>query len=166
MARPGKNNPFLSGFVLGLFAGLGLSVVVALLVTRNNPFTGGSPAQDASSASTASAPVEAPKYEFYQTLPEGGPGTMPPATPPSPIYFLQAGAYGNAAEADQVKARLALMGFEAKILSAQEGEKLLHKVRIGPYQGLDELNTARARLTQNGVDTILVKIAPQQQEKP
>jgi cell division protein FtsN len=169
MAGPGKKNPFLSGFLLGLFAGLALAITVALLVTRNNPFAGGSAVQDAdgtSSSTAPAAPAEAPKYEFYQALPEGQPGTMPAAAPSVPTYFLQAGAYGNAAEADQVKARLALLGFEASILSAQEGETTLHKVRIGPFKGLDELNSARARLTQNGVDTILVKIAPQQQEKP
>lgn len=166
MASSGKKNPFLNGFLVGLFVGLGLSVVVALLVTRNSPFTGGSPAQDVGSAPPAAPPVEAPKYDFYQALPEGQPGAMPAATTPGPVYFLQAGAYGNAAEADQVKARLALLGFEARILSAQEGEAMLHKLRIGPYKSLDELNTARARLTQSGVETILVKIAPQQQEKP
>jgi cell division protein FtsN len=167
MANSGKKNPFLSGFLLGLFAGLGLSIVVALLVTRNNPFTGGSPAHDAGSAQPASPPTEAPKYEFYQALPEGQPGATPSPAPPTPVYFLQAGAYGNAADADQVKARLALLGFEARILlPTQDGESALYRIRIGPYKSLDELNSARARLTQSGMETILVKIAPQQQEKP
>jgi cell division protein FtsN len=66
-----------------------------------------------------------------------------------------------------LKARLALLGFEAKVLSEQEGEKTLHKVRIGPYKSLDELNIARTRLTQGGMETILVKISPStQQEQP
>jgi len=160
MAGAGKKNPFLSGFLLGLFAGLALAVVVALLVTRSNPFTS-VPAPGARSAEPAGQPAEAPKYEFYQTLPGGTPGALPAA----PAYFLQAGAYGNAADAEQTKARLALLGFEAKILSVQEGDGVLHKVRIGPYTGLDELNSARARLTQNNVETILIKIAPPQQEK-
>jgi cell division protein FtsN len=161
MAGTGKKNPFLSGFLVGLFAGLGLAVTVAVLVTRNDPFVGKTPAQGAGSPSPA-APAEAPKYEFYQSLPEGQPGSAPAV----PAYFLQAGAYGNAADADQVKARLALLGYEARILSVQEGEKALHKVRIGPYKSLDELNTTRTRLTQSGVETMLVKIAPQQEEKP
>lgn len=164
MAGAGKKNPFLSGFLLGLFAGLALAVMVALLVTRSNPFTS-APARGARSAEPAGQPAEAPKYEFYQALPGNQPGAMPPAAPASPVYFLQAGAYGNASDADQIKARLALLGFEAKILSAQEGDAMLHKVRIGPYAGLDELNSARTRLTQNGVETMLIKIAPPQQEK-
>lgn len=169
MTGSGKKNPFLSGFLLGLFAGLALAVTVAVLVMRNNPFTGGSPAQDAGSASPvapATTPADAPKYEFYQALPGDKAPAMPGTAAAGPAYFLQAGAYGNAADADQLKARLALLGFEAKILSVQEGETLLHKVRAGPYKNLDELNSARARLMQNGVETILVKIAQPQEEKP
>lgn len=164
MAGTGKKNPFLNGFLVGLFAGLALAVTVAVLVTRNNPFVEKPPAQSTGASSPAS-PAEAPKYEFYQALPEGQAGSAPAAAATATVYFLQAGAYGNAADADQVKARLALLGYEAKIFSAQEGETLLHKVRIGPYKSLDELNTARARLTQSGVETLLVKIAPQQEEK-
>jgi cell division protein FtsN len=156
MARAGGKNPFFSGFFVGLFAGLGLAVVVVLLVTRNNPFVEQTP-ESGTGASAPAAPVEAPKYEFYQTLPEGQAGSAPVA---AAAYFLQAGAFGNAADAEEMKARLALLGFEAKILAQQEGETLLHKVRIGPYKSLDELNTVRARLTQGGVETMLVKTGP------
>lgn len=165
MASPAKRNPFFNGFLVGLGVGLGLAVLVALLVTSNDPFVDKGTMTGSISPSTT-APAEAPKYEFYQALPDGETGSAPsPAEAPA-TYFLQAGAYGNAADADQVKARLALLGFEARILSTQEGETFLHKVRIGPYKSLDELNIARARLTQGGVETILVRIAPQQQEKP
>ncbi len=162
MARADKKNPFLSGFLVGLFVGLALAVAVALVVTRNSPFSGKTPAAGADASAPAS-PAEAPKYEFYQALPGGEAGGEPAAAATS--YFLQAGAFGNAADADEMKARLALLGFEAKILTAQEGEAPLHKVRIGPYKSLDELNSARARLTQGGVETMLVKTGPKQEEK-
>lgn len=167
MAGSSKKNPFLSGFLLGLLAGLALAIAFALLVTRNNPFVQSSAVQDTSSSSEStksSTPIEAPKYEFYKTLPEEQTGSATIAPPPGPAYFLQAGAYGNAAEADQIKAKLALLGFEAKVLIANDGEKMLHKIRLGPYKSLDELNTARARLTQSGIETILVKTS--QEEKP
>lgn len=159
MAGSGKKNPFLAGFLTGLLSGLILAVAVALLVTRNNPFIQGSAMQgsDSTKTGTTSEPAEAPKYDFYKALPEGQSDEVSPAVPAGPAYYLQAGAYGNAAESDQMKARLALMGFEAKILITNEGDKMLHKVRIGPYKSLDELNIARARLTQNSIETILVK---------
>ena len=164
MARTSGNNPFLNGFLAGLFVGLGLAVAVALLVTRNNPFVG-KPPRAGTGASTPAAPAEAPKYEFYQTLPEAESGGRPATAVAATTYFLQAGAFGNAADAEEMKARLALLGFEAKILNSQEGQTLLHKVRIGPYKSLDELNTVRARLTQGGVETMLVRIGPKPEEK-
>lgn len=163
MAATGKKNPFLSGFLVGLLVGLALAVVVALMVKSNNPFTG-QPATSGEGASAPAAPTEAPKYEFYQALPEGEGGSQPAGAAAGTAYFLQAGAFGSSADADEMKARLALLGFEAKILSSQEGETLLHKVRIGPYKSLDELNSARARLTQSGMDTMLVRIGPKQED--
>ena len=164
MARAGGKNPFFSGFLVGLFVGLALAVVVALVVTRNNPFVEKPSATD-TDASAPAAPADAPKYEFYQALPEGEGGSKFAEPAVGTSYFLQAGAFGSAADADEMKARLALLGFEAKILDAQEGEALLHKVRIGPYKSLDELNTVRARLTQSGVETMLVRIGPKQEEE-
>lgn len=164
MAAKGKKNPFLSGFLVGLLVGLALAVAVALMITRNNPFTGKPSSASTGNASAPAAPEEAPKYEFYQALPEGEAGSPPAEAAVGATYFLQAGAFNNAADADEMKARLALLGFEAKVLSSQEGETLLHKVRIGPYKSLDELNRARARLTQSGMDTMLVRIGPKQED--
>ena len=164
MTAAGKKNPFLSGFLLGLLVGLALAVIVALMITRNNPFTGKPSSASDGDASTPAAPAEAPKYEFYQALPEGEAGGQSFGAVADNTYFLQAGAFGNAADADEMKARLALLGFEAKIHSSQEGETLLHKVRIGPYKSLDELNSARARLTQSGMDTMLIIIGPKQED--
>ncbi len=166
-----KKNPFLGGFLVGLFTGLALAVAVALLVTRSNPFVEKAPGQAGTGAAPA-APAEAPKFEFYQAPLEDRPDSASaapraPAAAPAPraIYFLQTGAFGNVADAEEEKARLALLGFEARISSVQEGTTMLHKVRTGPYKSMDELNTDRARLTQNGVETMLVKIALPQEEK-
>jgi len=73
-------------------------------------------------------------------------------------YYLQAGAFGSAGDADNQKAKLALMGFEAKVEAAEvEGKGTMHRVRIGPYARLDDINRVRATLAQNGVDASLVK---------
>jgi cell division protein FtsN len=161
MAGARKKNPFLGGFLVGLFVGLALAVAVALLVTRNNPFVE-KPSASGQATSMPAAPAEAPKYELYQAPAESETGSPAAATLAGTAYYLQAGAFGNAADAEEMKARLALLGFEAKILTAQEGGALLHRVRIGPYKSLDELNTERARLTQGGVETMLVRIGPKE----
>lgn len=164
MAQARGKNPFLGGFLTGLAVGLALAVAVAYFVTRNNPFADKPAAAGGAPAPAPSAPAEAPKYEFYQAEPQTAPAEAAPAAPDA-LYYLQAGAFANAADAEAMKARLALLGFEAKIQPGQEGEARLYRLRIGPYRSLDELNRARARLTQEGVDTMLVKTDKSQEEK-
>lgn len=89
------------------------------------------------------------------------------ATPPAPkeTYFLQAGAFGSAGDADNQKAKLALMGFEARVESVDiEGKGTMHRVRLGPYGRLDDINRVRATLTQNGVDASLIRLKEPQKQ--
>ena len=79
--------------------------------------------------------------------------------PTQDIYFLQAGAFQNMSDADNLKAKLALLGVEAKIQSATLADKgVWHRVRVGPYTNVDELNRMRVTLKQNGIDTSLIKV--------
>jgi cell division protein FtsN len=62
-------------------------------------------------------------------------------------------------DADNMKARLALMGLEASVQSRDLGEKgVWHRVRVGPYRDVEELNRVRGVLKQNGIDAALVKV--------
>jgi cell division protein FtsN len=73
--------------------------------------------------------------------------------------MLQAGAFQSASDADNLKARLALLGFEATIETTKSGDKgTWHRVRVGPYTSVEELNRTRDTLNQNGVPTTLVKL--------
>lgn len=74
-------------------------------------------------------------------------------------YFLQAGAFGSAGDADNQKAKLALMGFEAKVETVEvDGKGTMHRVRLGPYGRLDDINRVRSTLATNGVDAALIKL--------
>ncbi len=108
-----------------------------------------------------------PRFDFYKILP----GVEEPVTEkelkqaakqPSPtkdVYFLQAGAFQNISDADNLKAKLALLGVEANIQSATLADKgIWHRVRVGPYTNVDELNRMRTALKQNGIDTSLIKV--------
>jgi cell division protein FtsN len=110
------------------------------------------------------------KFEFYEILEgKGGAGTQgtapapdapPPASSAVPAgrIWLQAGAFQKAADAENFKARLAILGFEAAVQAVEMPDKgTLHRVRVGPYVG-EELNRARATLSQNGVPTTVVRI--------
>lgn len=75
------------------------------------------------------------------------------------IYFLQVGAFREQAEAENAKARLALMGFEARISERQADTGSLYRVRIGPFNQLETMNRIRGKLSDNGVNAAVVRAA-------
>lgn len=79
--------------------------------------------------------------------------------PASENYFLQVGAFQTEQEADNAKAKLALIGLEAVVQTANIPDKgILHRVRVGPLANLDEIDKARAELARNGFNADLIKI--------
>jgi cell division protein FtsN len=73
-------------------------------------------------------------------------------------YYLQAGAFQSATEADNLKAKIAFIGLQATVVSANVPEKgILHRVRLGPYQSLEDVNRIKAALSDNGVAAAVVK---------
>ncbi|MGE5385379.1 MAG: SPOR domain-containing protein [Betaproteobacteria bacterium] len=73
-----------------------------------------------------------------------------------PIFF-QAGSFSSAQDADNQKAKLALMGMEANILQVMVQDKTYYRVQLGPFRTMDEANKARAELAKAGIDASLVK---------
>lgn len=75
------------------------------------------------------------------------------------IYFIQAGAFQNPADADNQKARLAMLGFESNVEPTNLPDKgTFYRVRLGPYAKVEDLNRVRQSLAQNGIDANLVKL--------
>jgi cell division protein FtsN len=56
-----------------------------------------------------------------------------------------------------MRGKLALLGFEAKVLGAEVNGQTLFRVRVGPYAQLDDMNKARARLAENGIEASVVR---------
>jgi cell division protein FtsN len=73
------------------------------------------------------------------------------------IYFLQAGAFREMADAESTRAKLALLGFEATISDRASDSGVLHRVRMGPYNQAEAMNKARAKLIDSGVDVAIVR---------
>jgi cell division protein FtsN len=182
-----SGSSFLLGLFVGLILGLCIALVVAWYINKlPSPFVSRDkpPASLPGSESKAEPPVpqtapkqeekqakaatkDKPRFDFYKILP-GVEETVTEkelkqaAKQPSStkdIYFLQAGAFQNISDADNLKAKLALLGVEAKIQSATLADKVVwHRVRVGPYTNIDDLNRMRATLKQNGIDTSLIKV--------
>jgi cell division protein FtsN len=73
------------------------------------------------------------------------------------IYYLQAGAFRDLSDAEATRAKLALLGFEAAISDRTSDSGVLHRVRLGPYNKVEAMNKARAKLLDSGVDVAIVR---------
>jgi cell division protein FtsN len=137
-------------------------------------------AEDSKAAKSAPPKAERPRFEFYQILPGEkevtdkevkSPAASAPQPPPRPgsspsspkphsgeVYWLQAGAFSDEKEADNLKARIAFTGLEAAVRPVTIPDKgTLYRVRLGPYQSLDDANRIKAALSQNGVGAAIIR---------
>jgi len=71
---------------------------------------------------------------------------------------LQVGSFRKLNEADSLKANLALLGVEANIETVKVNKDTWHRVRVGPYTNLAELNRTRRQLRQNDIDSLLMRV--------
>lgn len=72
-------------------------------------------------------------------------------------FVLQAGSFRSAADADQMKARLALIGSVANVQSVTVNNQTWHRVRIGPVQGARQADQLRRKLQDNGIEVLVLK---------
>jgi cell division protein FtsN len=125
--------------------------------------------------------TDRPRFEFYTMLPgekevtdkeaksaaakpkepaKSGPGSSPAQPKPhsGETYWLQAGAFAEEKDAENLKAKIAFTGLEAAVKPAEiPGKGTLHRVRLGPYQNLDDANRIKAVLSQNGVGATIIR---------
>jgi len=72
-------------------------------------------------------------------------------------YILQVGSFRASADAEQMKARLALQGFTAQTQTVKVNDETWHRVRIGPVAGAREADEMRGRLSKAGIDSLVMK---------
>ncbi|MBL8522959.1 MAG: SPOR domain-containing protein [Betaproteobacteria bacterium] len=73
-------------------------------------------------------------------------------------FFLQAGAFQNQSDAENMKAKVAFAGFEANVRAVNLPDKgTLYRVRLGPYKSQDEVNRIKSALSQGGIGAVVVK---------
>ena len=175
---------FLLGMFVGLLLGLGVALGVAFYLNKTPlPFLGKSkpPAgketpDPAKAAAVAGMPQGAakgdkPKFDFYKILPgseepvtekelkDAGKTAKGQAEAAKGVYFIQAGSFQNPADADNQKAKIAILGFESSVEPTVLPDKgTWYRVRLGPYTTLEELNRVRRTLSQSGIDASLVKL--------
>lgn len=179
------------GIGLALGIGLMLLVLgkdwAPLLRKRNLPQPNPSAtAPPASEPAVADKPKEPPKktYDFYKVLEanevvipdaelsakaraeqqaRGSASANTTATAPAPgaRYILQAGSFPDPKGADEMKAKLALLGYVAQVQPVTVNGRSWHRVRLGPYPSASELENAKRTLAENGITAIALKEQPQ-----
>ena len=73
-------------------------------------------------------------------------------------YFVQAGAFNRAEDAEQQRAKLAMLGFAARVSEREQAGRTVFRVRLGPYTTSDEANAAQNRLQGSGIEAALVRV--------
>ena len=123
-----------------------------------------------------------PRFDFYKILPgnqeavptppdqaapapqpssQASPQPAPPKAAANQSVYLQAGAFQNSGEADNLKAKLAMMGLEADVQTVTvPGRGVVNRVLVGPYAKPEDLNRVRGQLSQNGIQATVVKVSP------
>lgn len=114
-----------------------------------------------------------PRFDFYKILP-GNAEPIPDPKPGEPKQanaaqskgekdgmkepvYLQTGSFQSAGDADNQKAKLAMMGAEASIQQVMLQDKVWYRVRLGPFKKIDELNSVRSDLAKQGIEASVVK---------
>ena len=83
----------------------------------------------------------------------------PAAADTGEAYVLQVGSFRNAADAEQMKARLALLGAVAAVQTVTVDAQTWHRVRVGPVNGLRQADELRRRLQGDGIDVLVLKVS-------
>ena len=177
-AKPEKNsNPFLNGLIVGLLTGVAIAVAFTVYIKGGeSPFTAksntnvtvesGDPVETKKAPTADAAPTK-DRFEYYNILPGNESKVTEQEikqlqndnTKPTETYFLQVGAFQTEQEADNMKAKLALLGLEALIQTVNIPEKgVLHRVRVGPFADPSQITKTKNDLVENGFKTDLIKV--------
>lgn len=168
--KPGSLLNFLSGLSIGLFVAVciffyGDDIAELIKVERKTPGLASLSADPGDMDRGAQVPE--PTFEFYNVLPNrevdiSALMSKPQAEAPAPEekgnYILQVGSFKQVSAADQVKARLALLGFQAYIEPGVINGEGVYRVRIGPYNNLSKLKSVRERLLANNLDFMEMRL--------
>ena len=71
---------------------------------------------------------------------------------------MQAGAFSRSEDAEQQRARLAMLGVESRLTEREQGGRMVYRVRVGPFERREEAESAKEKLGDSGVDSALVAV--------
>ena len=69
---------------------------------------------------------------------------------------MQAGAYARTEDAEQQRAKLAMIGIESRLTEREQAGRTVYRVRVGPFERKEEADAPRKSSATPGVDSALV----------
>jgi cell division protein FtsN len=111
----------------------------------------------------AEASVPDPLGELAKSRLEPGAQSAAVVPPPGPgadpfIYFVQAGAFRSATDAEAQRAKLAMLGIEALVSEREQAGRTVFRVRVGPFNQKALADLTREQLEVNGNEAALVRV--------
>ena len=127
------------------------------------------PAASTAPAVATTAPVPAAVAKPARPAPSTDPlGDLAKARSESPTfssgasdpfnYFIQAGAYRTPEDAEQQRARLLLLGMQAKVTEREQAGRTVYRVRVGPFDKKDDADKIKDKLDNSSIETALVRV--------
>jgi cell division protein FtsN len=164
----------LAGLLLGLAAAAVLLVRdgfdASRLLPRPNPAAEAPREPEPPVAQRSDPAARKPKYDFYTVLPERevqisdaeltAKARVEPAAPPPSAerLLLQAGSFADPRRAEEVKASIAFTGLIARVEpTSTRGGTTVHRVMLGPFGSLRELDAAKQQLAASGIEAIAIR---------
>ena len=141
------------------------SVSGVLQTAPANPATTASPtatqaagsdgkAASAKSGTLAAAPP--PASSGAPTAPAAAVAPSAPAAPEVSGYSVQAGAFAKREDAEQQRGKLAMLGYESKVVERDQGGKIIYRVRCGPFEKKELADDLKAKLDAAGIQSTLI----------
>ena len=121
-----------------------------------DPSAGAAPKVAASAPAKVAKPASAdPLGDLAKAKVEG----LSPGAGADPFsYFIQAGAFRTPEDAEQQRAKLLLLGMQAKVTEREQAGRTVYRVRLGPFDKKEDADKAKERLDNNSIETALVRV--------
>lgn len=74
------------------------------------------------------------------------------------FYFVQAGAFRTPEDAEAQRAKLSLMGIDAKVTEREQSGRQVFRVRVGPFDRKEDADRQKERIEAGGFETALVRV--------
>lgn len=184
-----SGSTFFSGLLVGMFLGVAMTVALIIYIKgEHSPFTSVFKKDESALElpiqskvteeeikpnSPTGASMEDPnKFDFYTILPDTESKISEEQVKKNPVikqenYFVQVGAFAKEDDANNLKTKLALVGFEAFVQTADIPNKgTMHRVRIGPLNDLAKISKISRDLETNGFKPNLIKVNIESSARP